>query len=147
LTTKKRFSYHFLSLFTLNTSPHEFRKEKWDSSGANEAMGRVSASIPDSTKQYVGTIFRRDQLRTPAIFFGIGEERGFYVEKNISLLVERLRHNITFFYLNYFLMTILLFCLTVITSPTTLILVGIWAAGCMWFIRASSNGTLALGCT
>jgi hypothetical protein len=110
-------------------------------------MGRVSASIPDSTKQYVGTIFRRDQLRSPTIFFGIGEERGFYVEKNVALLVERLRHNITFFYLNYFLMTILLFCLTVITSPTTLISVGIWAAGCMWFIRASSNGMLALGCT
>merc|ERR1719413_230374 len=28
-------------------------KQKWDSSGANEAMSKVSASIPDSTKMYI----------------------------------------------------------------------------------------------
>jgi len=120
-------------------------KEKWDSSGANEAVGRVTASIPDSTKQYVSSIFRRDQLRGITVVFGIGEERPFYMEKNPSLLIERLRHNLSFFYMNYLLFTGVLFTLMCIINPFNLIVMGILAAAWVWLARASADGTLRLG--
>lgn len=122
------------------------RKEKWDASGANEAVGRVSANIPESTKQYVGKVFKREHLRGPSVYFGFGEERPFYVEKNPSLLVERLRHNVTFFYLNYLLLTGVLFCLSTLLSPTTLVGVAVLAAVWMWMIRASVDGNVVIGC-
>jgi len=119
-------------------------KEKWNSSGANEAMGRVSASIPDSTKNYVGSLFKREHLRGIAVFFGIGEERPFYVEKTPSLLVERLRHNITFFYLNYMILTGVFFCLTLLISPSAIIGIGLLALAWMWVIKASQSGSLTI---
>ena len=101
-------------------------------------MSRVTASIPDSTKLMVGSIFKREHIRSITVYFGIGEERPFYIEKTPSLLMERLKHNITFFYLNYVIITAMLFCLTLLTSPTTIIgmalLAGIW----FWLIRSSA---------
>jgi PRA1 family protein len=123
-----------------------YSKEKWDSSGASAAMGRVSASIPESTKSYVGTLLQRQHLRSVSVFFGIGEERPFYVEKTaMSLVVARLKHNTTFFYLNYLLLTFVLFCLTMITSPIPLIGMGLLAGVWMYVIRASQEtGTLVI---
>lgn len=120
-------------------------KEKWDASGANEAMGRVSASIPESTKQYVGSLFKREHLRSVTVFFGIGEERPFYVERTPSLLMERLRHNATFFYLNYMLLTAVLFCLTLLISPGAILGIALLALAWMWVIRASQSGALMVG--
>jgi len=107
-------------------------------------MGRVSASIPDSTKNYVGSLFKREHLRGIAVFFGIGEERPFYVEKTPSLLVERLRHNITFFYLNYMILTGVFFCLTLLISPSAIIGIGLLALAWMWVIKASQSGSLTI---
>eukprot|EP00522_Entomoneis_paludosa_P005855 CAMPEP_0172458106 /NCGR_PEP_ID=MMETSP1065-20121228/25788_1 /TAXON_ID=265537 /ORGANISM="Amphiprora paludosa, Strain CCMP125" /LENGTH=224 /DNA_ID=CAMNT_0013212189 /DNA_START=60 /DNA_END=734 /DNA_ORIENTATION=+ len=120
-------------------------KEKWDTSGGNEVMGKVSAAIPESTKKYVSGIFKREHLRTLTVFFGIGEERPFYIEKTPSLLVERLRHNAAFFYLNYFLLTAILFCLTLVISPSAIIGMALLAAAWMWVIRASQTGALKIG--
>ena len=131
-----------LSLLSLQIA---HRKEKWDASGANEAVGRVSASIPESTKTYVGSIFNRQHLRSISVCFGIGEERAFYVEKNPALLVERLRHNITFFYLNYLLLTAVLFILTTLLSPTTILGGALLGMAWLWFIRATASGTLSVG--
>jgi hypothetical protein len=121
-----------------------YSKEKWDSSGANDAFGRVSASIPDSTKNYVGTLFNREQLRTSGVYFGIGEERPFYVLTTQSLLMTRLRHNLTFFYFNYTLLTAVLFCLTLLTTPSAIIGIGLLAVAWMIVIRASSTGSLKI---
>lgn len=120
-------------------------KEKWDSSGANEAVGRLHASIPDSTKTYVTSMFKREHLRSISVVFGIGEERPFYVEKTPSLLVERLRHNMVFFYLNYMVITAVFFCLTLLISPGAIIGIGILAISWMWLIRASQSGSLRIG--
>ena len=119
-------------------------KDKWDSSGGNEALGRMSASIPDSTKTMVGSMFKKEHFRGPAVFFGIGEERGFYVEKTPSLLVERLRHNVTFFYLNYLTIAAILFFLTLLVSPSAIIGLGLLVMVWVWLIRASQEGTLRL---
>lgn len=95
----------------------------------------------------MGNLFKRDHLRGPAVFFGIGEERSFYVEKIPSLLMERIRHNLTFFYLNYLALTATLFCLTLLISPSSIF--GIAILGGIWFclIRASQDGALKIGCT
>lgn len=122
----------------------DFRKEKWDASGGNEALGRVQASIPESTKKYVGSIFNREHIRSLTVFFGIGEERPFYVEKGPALLMERLRHNATFFYLNYLIITGLFFVLTLLISPSAIIGMGLLGLAWMWVIRASQSGSLKI---
>jgi len=124
-------------------------KEKWDSSGANEAMSKFSASIPDSTKDYIsqttGQLFSRQRLRPVSVCFGIGEERAFYVEKTPSLLVARIKHNAQFFYLNYLLMLAVLFGLTLFVTPSAIIGIALLAGGWMYVIRASQSGSLKIG--
>ena len=121
------------------------RKDKWDSSGGNEAIQRMSSAIPESTKSYVGGMFKREHLRSVSLFFGIGEERPFYVEKVPSLVMERVRHNISFFYLNYILLTAVLFCLTLFISPSAIIGLALLAMAWMWVIRSSQDGSLKIG--
>jgi PRA1 family protein len=86
--------------------------------------------------------FKREHIRNITVYFGIGEERPFYVEKNPSLLIDRIRHNLSFFYLNYIMLTGALFCLTLLTSPTTIIGLAILAASWFWLIRSSQDGFL-----
>jgi hypothetical protein len=109
-------------------------------------VGKVSSSIPQGTKDYIGnaskTLFNREHLRSITIFFGLGEERPFYVEKSPSLLVARLRHNTAFFYLNYMLMFAVLFTLTLLISPTSIIGIGLLGIAWIYVIRASQEGTL-----
>ncbi|KAG7354728.1 PRA1 family protein [Nitzschia inconspicua] len=123
-------------------------KEKWDSSGASQAVSNFSASIPDSTKDYIssttGQLFSRERLRSISVCFGIGEERPFYVEKNPALLVARVKHNLQFFYLNYFLLTAVFFCLTLLISPTAIIGIGLLAASWVYVIKASQSGSLSI---
>jgi PRA1 family protein len=107
-------------------------------------LGRVTASIPESTKNMVGSMFKKEHFRGPAVFFGIGEERSFYVEKTPSLLAERLRHNMTFFYLNYMIITGILFCLTLLVSPSAIIGIALLAGAWFWLIRASQEGSLRI---
>jgi hypothetical protein len=86
-----------------------------------------------------------DQIRPFSVYFGFGEERPFFVEKNPALRNSRLRHNMTFFSLNYLIQTGILFCLTIIMSPFTVVAVGLLGLLWVWFIRASSTGTLTVG--
>lgn len=124
-------------------------KEKWDSSGANEAVSNFSASIPDSTKDYfsqtTGQLFSRDRLRSVSVCFGIGEERAFYVEKTPSLLIARVKHNVQFFYLNYLFMLAVLFCLTLFVTPSAIIGSVLLAMSWAYVIRASQSGSLKIG--
>lgn len=123
-------------------------KEKWDSSGASEAMSRVTASIPLGTQEYLSStsqqLFNRQKLRSISVVFGIGEERPFYIEKAPSLLVARLKHNFQFFFLNYMVLTALLFCLTMLTSPLALMGLGLLAALWMYVIRQTQSGSMVL---
>jgi len=124
-------------------------KEKWDSSGANEALGRLHASIPQSTRDYVSTtsaqVFSRKQVRSITVTFGIGEERPFYVEKSPSLLMARLRHNLSFFVMNYLIVAAIMFCLTLLGSPSTLIGIGLVIAAWFYVLRQSENGAMKIG--
>ena len=108
-------------------------------------MSNVSASIPQGTKDYLSNakskLFNRDHFRSPSIFFGIGEENAYFIEKNPSLLMSRLQHNVSFFYLNYAFITTILFVLNTVTSPTTII--GMALLGMVWMavIRATAEGS------
>lgn len=122
-------------------------KEKWDGSKGQELMSTVSSSINQDTKDYLNEakskIFNPAYLRSPSVFFGIGEERGFFVEKQPGLLAERIKHNLTFFYLNYTLITAILFLFTLLTSRA---IIGFVFMGLVWasFLKATAGGSLTI---
>jgi hypothetical protein len=132
-----------LSSFTFACS-----KEKWDSSGGSQVLSNVSSSIPDSTKDYLSTtskqLFNREHLRGVTVFFGLGEERPFYFEKVPTLLAERIRHNISFFYLNYLLITAVLFILTLLISPSAIIGIGLLTLAWLYVVKNTKEGGLKI---
>ena len=122
-----------------------YRKDAFNKSGGKEVISNVSASIPQGTKDYIqnakAKLFNKDHFRSPTVFFGIGEEKAFFVEKTPSLLLSRLQHNVSFFYLNYAFITALLFVINTITSPMTIIGVALLGLAWMAVIRATSDGS------
>mmetsp|Transcript_26917 Transcript_26917/g.40431 ORF Transcript_26917/g.40431 Transcript_26917/m.40431 type:complete len:217 (+) Transcript_26917:339-989(+) len=127
----------------------KYSKDSFNKSGGTEVLSTVSASIPQGTKDLLNDaktkFFSRDQLRSPYVFFGIGEEKPFYVEKVASLLAERIRHNLTFFYLNYTLLTAVLFCLTLVISPGAIIGIGLLGFAWLALIKSTAEGSLKIG--
>jgi len=112
-------------------------------------MSNFSASIPDSTKDYIsqttGQLFSRERLRSISVCFGIGEERPFYVEKTPSLLIARIKHNARFFYLNYLVLLAVLFGLTLFVTPSAILGIALLAAAWVYVVRTSQSGSLKLG--
>jgi len=112
--------------------------------GGSDIAKSISNALPERTKDYFNEttekIFNRDQFRSPTIFFGIGEETAFYFERTPSLIVERLQHNISFFYMNYLLLTAILFALTLLISPSALIGIAFLAVAWVSVIRATKDG-------
>lgn len=124
-------------------------KEKWESSGASRAVSDVYAQVPQGTKDYFTSasqqMFNRQHLRPVAVVFGIGEERPFYIEKAPALLMERVRHNFSFFYLNYMALTAVMFTLTLLISPTAILGIGLLGFAWMYMIRSTTNGHIKIG--
>lgn len=91
---------------------------------------QVGASAMPS--DYAARIFSRENLRSVGEFLGTGEEKAFSLLLNPTGLLDRLRYNCTYFYLNYFAMTALLFVLNVFFSPSAwigiLLLAVLWVA-------------------
>merc|ERR1719157_128052 len=113
-------------------------------------LSKFSASIPESTKVYLaqttGQLFSRERLKTATVCFGIGEERPFYVEKNPSLLIPRIKHNVQFFYLNYLVLSAIFFVLTLFVTPSAIIGIALLGAAWAYVIRATQSGSLKIGC-
>ena len=89
-------------------------------------------------------MFNRQNLRSPAVFFGIGEEAPFYLERVPSLVTSRLTHNVSFFFLNYAAVTALLFLLTLLVSPGAIIGIGLLGGAWLASIRATSEGSVRI---
>lgn len=108
----------------------------------------MAAQVPEGTKQYfsatTGQLFNRQRVRSVSVCFGIGEERPFYVEKAPALLMARVKHNLSFFFMNYLMLTGLLFCLTLLVSPSAIIGIGLLGALWVYVIRQTQAGTLML---
>mmetsp|Transcript_11068 Transcript_11068/g.16629 ORF Transcript_11068/g.16629 Transcript_11068/m.16629 type:complete len:239 (-) Transcript_11068:282-998(-) len=123
-------------------------KESFNKSGGNEILTSVTASIPQGTKDYITSakskFINRDHLRPISVFFGIGEEKPFYFEKTPSLIVSRVNHNISFFYMNYIVMTAVLFVLTLVISPGAIIGIGLLGLAWASVLRATSEGSTTL---
>ena len=119
-------------------------------SGASRAVSDVYAQVPQGTKDYFTSasqqMFNRQHLRSVGVVFGIGEERPFYVEKAPALLMERVRHNFSFFYLNYMALTAVMFTLTLLISPSAIIGIGLLGFAWMYMIRSATNGHIKIGC-
>mmetsp|Transcript_30209 Transcript_30209/g.72991 ORF Transcript_30209/g.72991 Transcript_30209/m.72991 type:complete len:243 (-) Transcript_30209:351-1079(-) len=129
---------------TAITSASSSIKNAWENSGAKDALANAQSNLPQGTQDTLALakqkVFNRKNLRTPTVFFGIGEEQPFYVEKVPSLITERLRHNAGFFYLNYALVTAVFFCLTLLISPGAIIGMGLLGFAWMAMLRATSEG-------
>ena len=67
------------------------------------------------------------------------------MEKNPSLLIARIKHNIQFFYLNYLLLSALFFVLTLFVTPSAIIGIALLGAAWAYIIRATQNGSLKIG--
>ena len=89
-------------------------------------------------------MFNRQNLRSPAVFFGVGEEAPFYLERVPSLMTSRLTHNVSFFFLNYAAVTALLFLLTLLVSPGAIIGIGLLGGAWLALIRATSEGSVRI---
>jgi len=130
-------------------------KSQWEAgkasegiSKASELVSNVTSSIPQGTKDVLSEasvrFFNPAYIRSPKVFFGIGEERPFFIEKQASLLASRVKHNLAYFYLNYAILTAILFFLTLIVSPTSIIEVGLLALAWASVIKATSSGSVTL---
>jgi len=121
-------------------------KNVWEKSGAKDAVAKAQSNLPQGTQDTIAIakqkIFNRKNIRSPTVFFGIGEEGPFYVEKVPSLLTERVRHNLSFFYLNYVMVTTLFFCLTLLISPSAIIGIGLLGFAWLAMIRATAEGSV-----
>lgn len=119
---------------------------KWEGSKGQEVLSSVSSSLPESTKEYIESakarLFNTAYIRSPRVFFGIGEDRPFYMEREMALLGSRLKHNFSYFYLNYFILTSVLFILTLFISPGALIGIGILGIAWGALIKATSSGSM-----
>eukprot|EP00581_Thalassiosira_minuscula_P008588 CAMPEP_0183705104 /NCGR_PEP_ID=MMETSP0737-20130205/2274_1 /TAXON_ID=385413 /ORGANISM="Thalassiosira miniscula, Strain CCMP1093" /LENGTH=243 /DNA_ID=CAMNT_0025932187 /DNA_START=35 /DNA_END=766 /DNA_ORIENTATION=+ len=133
---------------TALTSASSAVSNAWEKSGAKDALANAQSNLPQGTQDTLAIakdkVFNRKNLRTPTVFFGIGEEQPFYVEKVPSLITERVRHNLSFFYLNYAMMTAVLFCLTLLISPGAIIGIGLLGFAWMAVIRATGEGSMQI---
>ena len=133
-------------IISTTTNDNSHRKAAWENSGAKDALANAQSNLPQGTQDTLSLakskIFNRQNLRSPTIFFGIGEEQPFYVEKVPSLITERVKHNLSFFYLNYAGVTAVLFCLTLLISPSAIIGIGLLGMAWMAIIRATSEGSM-----
>jgi len=124
-------------------------KDTFNKSGGREVLSSVSASIPQGTKDYINqaksNFIKKEDLRPFSVFFGIGEEKPFYVEKIPSLIASRLKHNMSFFYMNYIVMTVVLFILTLVISPGAIIGIGLLGLAWASVLRATSEGSAKIG--
>jgi hypothetical protein len=120
----------------------------WDKSGGSQALNNLQSSLPQGTRDYIADaqnkVFNRRNIRSPTVFFGFGEEKPFYVERVPSLVTERVKHNLSFFYINYALLTAVLFCLTLLISPSAIIGIGLLGFAWMAVIRATAEGSVEI---
>mmetsp|Transcript_2925 Transcript_2925/g.4490 ORF Transcript_2925/g.4490 Transcript_2925/m.4490 type:complete len:241 (+) Transcript_2925:56-778(+) len=147
-TTSSTNSGGIASALTALNSASSNVKNAWDKSGGSQALSSIQSSLPQGTKDYIADaqnkVFNRKNLRSPTVFFGLGEEKPFYLERVPSLVTERVKHNLSFFYLNYALLTALLFALTLLISPSAIIGIGLLGFAWMAVIRATAEGSVEI---
>mmetsp|Transcript_41322 Transcript_41322/g.96884 ORF Transcript_41322/g.96884 Transcript_41322/m.96884 type:complete len:179 (-) Transcript_41322:401-937(-) len=137
-----------LAILNAATKIADAAKEKWNSSGAAQYVKAATDNLPEGTRDVIGnvqrSIFRRENLRSFSVYTGFGEERPFYFERSPDLLIDRIRHNLTYFFLNYGVLTVFLFILSVITNPATLIKLAIIALMWVYVVKMTESGSIVI---
>mmetsp|Transcript_10243 Transcript_10243/g.11883 ORF Transcript_10243/g.11883 Transcript_10243/m.11883 type:complete len:214 (+) Transcript_10243:211-852(+) len=120
---------------------------------ANQVVNNITAQIPQETKDFMRTakekVLDSDKLRSFTAFFGFGETNSFSFPFSPSVVCGRLKDNILFFYLNYILLTAVVFTLTLVTvllTPQTLITIVALAIGWLLMIRKTADGPIDVKC-
>lgn len=129
---------------------HTYSRQK-----ANKVVNQVSSSLPEGAKNFIQNakerVFDSDKLRSFSVFFGIGEQRSFNIVLRPTNLLPRLKNNVLFFYLNYIILTFLVFLLSLLVfvlNPTTMIILAVLAVA--WFVAlkaTTSDGFQVCGFT
>ncbi|GMH58076.1 hypothetical protein TrRE_jg2218 [Triparma retinervis] len=124
-------------------------KSKWESVDGPQTVSNISAQLPDSVKSRASNIsstyLNPRYMRSPKVYLGLGESKPFYLETNPSLIADRLKHNIGYFYLNYVFLTVLLFVLTLMISPSSLISIAILAFAWFYVMKITADGYTIFG--
>jgi len=123
-------------------------KDTWDSSKGSEVLSKLTDTVPQETKDNLKALGERflnpALIRSPKLFFGFGEEKAFFIEKDPPVLASRVKHNIKYFYMNYLILTAILFFLTLIVSPGAILGLGLLAVLWVAVIRATSSGSVTI---
>lgn len=110
-----------------------------------EGLAKVQGAIPQETKDYLieaqGRILNPKYIRPPKEFFGIGEERPYFFEKEKALVYERAGKNLRYFYLNYGLLATLFFCFSLVFGSGVIVHAVALAAAWFIVIKATEKGS------
>lgn len=87
--------------------------EKGIANVTDKLRGAVSQETKDYISESTGNIINKKYFRSIKEFFGIGEEKPFYLEKEKALIYERVQKNFNYFYLNYGALAVILFCTSI----------------------------------
>ena len=104
--------------------------------------------MPTDTRNYLEKqrkqFLNPEKIRSPSVYVGLGEEKPFFIEKSPPLIMTRLKHNFKYFYLNYLIISIILFLLTLLVTPTAVF--GIGAIIALWFftLKATESGSVTV---
>lgn len=88
------------------------------------------------------TVFDSDKLRSFKIFFGLGDQGPYSLACSPTKLFPRVKNNIVFFYLNYVVVTFVVFVLCLLAflmSPMSLVILLCLAA--VWFVVLKGTGS------
>jgi hypothetical protein len=117
-------------------------------------VNSVSAAIPQEAKDFMQSakekVLDSDKLRSVSHFFGFGDSSPYTLLFMPNTLCPRLKENLIFFYLNYILLTAVIFALTLIAfvmSPSTLIILGCLALSWFVVLKLTEDGVKFLGLT
>lgn len=107
--------------------------------GINLALlGGQMKTIGDKALSTLRTKVKVGPFRTPREFFGLGEAKAFGAPPAAEV-VARLRFNALFFSTNYLAVYLILVMLSIISSPISLLSLGLLAGGWFFVTRAPAN--------
>ena len=135
---------------TINPLFLSFSKTKWNSSSGPSTLSTITTSLPPSIQTRAATL--TSSFLSPRHFrpltscLGIGEQRPYYLETVPTLAIDRLRTNLRHYYLNYTALAAVLFALTLLVSPTSIISLAILAAAWAYALKVTGDeGVLVAG--
>jgi len=112
-------------------------QENWTSAQGAEILSEVGSVIPDETKNF----FSGDKVRSLKVYFGFRSSESYSIV-SANLLMLRIKHNLSFFYLNYIIQTSVFFALTLLFSPGSMLEIGMLLLVWFMMMQATTSGAM-----